>query len=82
VAFVRILLDRGARMDVRDELLQSTPLGWACRWGRLEVAKLLLERGADPVEPDAELWTTPLVWAEKAGHKAIIALLQEYEPRK
>jgi ankyrin repeat protein len=82
VAFVRILLDRGARMDVRDELLQSTPLGWACRWGRLEVAKLLLERGADPVEPDAELWTTPHVWAEKAGHKAIVAVLQEYAPRK
>lgn len=25
--------DPAARIDVRDELLQSTPLGWACRWG-------------------------------------------------
>src|SRR5438067_3280088 len=82
VAFVRILLDRGARMDVRDELLQSTPLGWACRWGRLEVAKLLLERGADPVERDAELWTTPHAWAEKGGHKGIRPLLREYERRR
>ena len=82
VAFVRILLDHGARMDLRDELLQSTPLGWACRWGRLEVAKLLLERGADPVEPEAELWATPHGWAEKAGHKAIVAVLQEYARRK
>jgi ankyrin repeat protein len=69
-------------MDARDELLQSTPLGWACRWGRLEVAKLLLERGADPVEPDAELWATPHAWAEKAGHSAIIVFLQEYSTRK
>jgi ankyrin repeat protein len=80
VAFVRMLLDRGARMDVRDELLQSTPLGWACRWGRLEVAELMLERGADPVEPDAELWATPHSWAEKAGHKPIVAALREYAP--
>ncbi|HEV8038576.1 MAG TPA: ankyrin repeat domain-containing protein [Bryobacteraceae bacterium] len=82
VAFVRILLDRGARMDVRDELLKSTPLGWACRWGRLEVARLMLERGADPIEPDAELWSTPLAWADKTGHKEIVAVLQEYPPRK
>jgi ankyrin repeat protein len=82
VAFVRILLDRGATMDVRDELLQSTPLGWACRWGRLEVAKLMLERGADPVEPDAKAWATPLAWAWKAGHQAIVAALREYSPGK
>jgi hypothetical protein len=41
VAFVSMLLDHGARLDVRDELLESTPLAWACRWGRTEVVKLL-----------------------------------------
>ena len=82
VAFVRTLLDRGARMEVRDELLKSTPLGWACRWGRVEVARLMLERGADPVEPDAELWATPRAWAEKTGHKEIVAVLQEYATPK
>ena len=82
VAFVRLLLDRGARMDVRDELLRSTPLGWACRWGRLEVAKLMLDRGADPVEPDAESWATPQAWAEKAGHQAIVVALQEHASRE
>lgn len=81
VAFVRILLDRGASMGVRDELLKSTPLGWACRWGRLEVVTLMLERGADPVEPEAELWARPRAWAEKAGHQEIAAVLQEFGAR-
>jgi hypothetical protein len=52
-----ILLDAGARTDARDEFLKSTPLGWACRWGRVELVKLLLDRGADPIEPEAEAWT-------------------------
>jgi hypothetical protein len=32
--FAAMILDQGARFDLRDDLLQSTPLGWACRWGR------------------------------------------------
>ena len=31
VAFAPAILDRGARLDIRDNLLKSTPLGWACR---------------------------------------------------
>ena len=53
VAFATLLLDAGARLDVRDQLLDSTPLGWACRWGRVELVELLLAHGADPVESDA-----------------------------
>src|SRR5258705_60441 len=34
--FATALLNAGARTDLRDDLLKSTPLGWACRWGRLE----------------------------------------------
>jgi ankyrin repeat protein len=75
VAFVETLLNHGARMDVRDDLLRSTPLGWACRWGRLEVATLLLERGADPLEADAEPWAAPRAWAEKMGQGAILGAL-------
>lgn len=82
VAFVRVLLDRGASMEVRDELLKSTPLGWACRWGRVEVARLMLERGANPTEPDADSWATPRAWAEKTGDEDVIAVLQEYTSRK
>jgi ankyrin repeat protein len=76
VAFAIALLDAGARLDVRDNLLKSTPFGWACRWGRVELVKLLLERGADPVEPDAEPWATPRAWAEKMNHPAVLALLR------
>jgi ankyrin repeat protein len=76
VAFATAALDAGARMDLRDDLLKSTPLGWACRWGREDQVRLFLERGADPTEKDAEPWATPLAWAEKKGHTPIAALLR------
>ena len=77
VAFASLLLDSGARMDLRDDLLKSTPLGWACRWGRVEIVRLLLARGADPIERHAEQWATPRAWAEKRGHRDVLALLPE-----
>jgi ankyrin repeat protein len=70
-----ILLDAGASLDVRDDLLKSTPLGWACRWGRVEMVKLFLVRGADPVEADAEPWATPRAWAERMERSEIVELL-------
>lgn len=76
VAFATALLDAGARLDIRDHVLKSTPLGWASRWGRVELVRLLLERGADPAETDAEPWATPLAWARKKGHAAIEADLR------
>jgi ankyrin repeat protein len=78
VAFATAVLDRGARMDLRDDLLKSTPLGWACRWGREELVRLFLERGADPLEKDAEPWATPLAWAEKKGHHTITRMLRQH----
>jgi ankyrin repeat protein len=71
-----MLLDAGASLTKRDSLLKSTPLGWACRWGRIELVRLYLERGADPVEADAEPWATPLSWATKRGHHEIVQLLR------
>ena len=75
VQFATLLLDAGVRLDVRDDLFKSTPLGWACRWGRADLVKLLLERGADPIESDAEPWATPKAWAKKMDQTAIQALL-------
>jgi ankyrin repeat protein len=77
VAFATALLDAGARLDIRDNILKSTPLGWACRWGRIELVKLFLDRRADPVEAHAEPWATPLAWAKKMQHVEVAALLQE-----
>ena len=73
--YAEMLLDAGARTDIRDELLQSTALGWACRWGRIHFVKLLLEWGVDPVEPDAQPWATPRAWAQKMKHDEVLALL-------
>ena len=76
VPYAEMLMDSGARIDIRDELLRSTPLGWACRWGRVHFVKLLLARGADPAEPDAEPWATPRAWAEKRGNHAVLQVLR------
>jgi ankyrin repeat protein len=80
VPYARMLLDAGARVDIRDDLLGSTALGWACRWGRVHFVKLLLERGADPVEADAEPWATPSAWAQKMRHDKVLEVLREHWP--
>jgi ankyrin repeat protein len=71
-----MVLEAGASLSKRDPLLKSTPLGWACRWGRIELVKLYMVRGADTVEADAEPWATPVAWATKGGHREIIELLR------
>ena len=73
--FAGMLLDHGARLDVRDDILKSTPLGWACRWGRKKMVELLIARGAPIEEPDAEPWAAPRAWAEKMGHQAVQGVL-------
>ena len=78
VALATMLLDVGARTDIRDELLKSTPLGWACRWGRVALVELLLARGADPIEAGAEPWATPLAWAERRHHAGIASILRQH----
>jgi ankyrin repeat protein len=72
-----MLIDHGARLDIRDDLLKSTPLGWACRWGRPEMVKLLIQRGAPVREKGAEAWATPEAWAQKMGHLEIQAILKD-----
>jgi ankyrin repeat protein len=76
--FAAMLVDFGARLDVRDDLLKSTPLGWACRWGRKELVELLISRGASVDEPDSEAWARPKAWAEKMKHEDVVAVLREH----
>ncbi|QOY90699.1 ankyrin repeat domain-containing protein [Paludibaculum fermentans] len=73
--FAQALLEAGAQTGIRDEILRSTPLGWACRWGRFQVARILLEHGADPMESGGEPWARPRAWAEKMGHASLVQLL-------
>lgn len=74
-----MLLKAGASLNHRDPMLESTPLGWAARWGRLDLARLYLEHGADPHEPDTEPWARPLAWAMKRGHAEVVELLGDVE---
>lgn len=78
IAYATVLLDAGARLDVRDELLESTPLGWACRWGRIELVRLFIARGADPVEADARPWASPAAWARKKQRDDALAELRKH----
>jgi ankyrin repeat protein len=43
---VHLLVERGARLDIRDTIHQSTPLGWANHGGRTEIADYLRSRNA------------------------------------
>ncbi len=78
--FAAMLIDHGAKLDRRDDLLKSTPLGWACRWGRTKLAELLISRGAAVDEPDAEPWAAPKAWAGKTKHSEIMKVLQSPGP--
>jgi ankyrin repeat protein len=43
---VSLLIERGARLDVRDTVYQATPLGWAIYGERTRIADFLHARGA------------------------------------
>ena len=43
---VTLLVERGARLDIRDSVYQGTPLGWAIYGERTHIADYLRERGA------------------------------------
>ena len=71
---VQTLLQLGADPNLVDVHDSTTPLGYAAKKGRLEVARLLLESGADkdlPVERD---WATPKTLAEFNSHSELATL--------
>lgn len=43
---VELLIDRGARLDIKDSIYQGTPLGWAEHCNRPEIASYLESLGA------------------------------------
>ncbi len=74
VRFAKLLLKHGARLDVLDLHLLSTPLGWAARWGKEKLVQLYLDHGADPNLCGAP-WAAPIEWARKKGHDGVVELL-------
>jgi len=74
--FASILLKYDVELNIIDDLLQSTPLGWAIRWERYELAKLYLENGADPQLAGAD-WALPSSWAKKKKNKKLMSLISQ-----
>lgn len=78
LAKARLLIEHGADVNRIDDEYRSTPLGYAARWGRVEIVKLLLDCGAD-AEKSGAPWSTPLAWARKKDHAEVENLLQSPE---
>ena len=49
-AVVRLLVDRGARLDIKDKIYQGTPLGWAIYAGQTGIETYLRAHGAKTTE--------------------------------
>src|SRR5262249_40146709 len=71
-----MLLDAAASMTIRDLLLKLTPLGWACRRGRVATVRRDLPRRVGAVDARGEPWGMPVACAEKPGHPEMIELLR------
>ncbi|MBU0514901.1 MAG: ankyrin repeat domain-containing protein [Proteobacteria bacterium] len=71
---VKLLLGKGARVNVRDEL-GLTPLHLAAWRGRTELAAMLLQRGAAVNARSKSGRLTPLHCAASAGHAKLVVLL-------
>ncbi len=81
VDFARALLDAGAEIDPLEDQLQSTPLGWAVRYGNIALVRYLLQRGADLNKSGSD-WARPLAWAERKGHDEIAEVLRTHGAKK
>ncbi len=49
-AVVRLLVERGARLDIKDTIFQGTPLGWAIYAGQTDIEKHLRAHGEKTAE--------------------------------
>ena len=72
----RLLIEYGVDLNRVDDEYRSTPLGYAARWGHVEMVRLLLANGADPRKSGAG-WSTPLSWARSKNHSEAEKILHE-----
>jgi len=73
-AVVEVLLDAGASVDAKDDVLGGTPLHFAAEHGHHAVVERLLAAGATVDLVDTE-GRTPLHWAAEKGHDATLERL-------
>jgi ankyrin repeat protein len=76
-ALVKLLLDKGAKLESIDKEFGRTPMLWAAIEGQEGVVKLLLEKGAALESKDNNHGRTPLSYVAEEGHKAVVKLLLE-----
>jgi len=75
-AVVRLLLEKAADPDSKDDTYGRTPLSWAAENGHEAVVKLLLEEGAALDSKDGWYGQTPLSRATEDGHEAVVKLVK------
>ncbi|KAF9885862.1 hypothetical protein FE257_012334 [Aspergillus nanangensis] len=72
---VRMLLDQGVDVELKDHDCDRTLLSWAAGNGHIAVVNILLEAGADLQSKDRKYRQTPLSWAIENGHTLVKRLL-------
>jgi ankyrin repeat protein len=72
-----MLLERGARINTRDNVNGRTPLHWAVWWGNIQAVQLLLEHGAD-VNASDKSGKTPSQLISASSEQEIVELLSKY----
>ncbi|NIJ54760.1 ankyrin repeat domain-containing protein [Dyadobacter arcticus] len=75
IVSAKLFLEKGGEIDVIDNEICSTPLGWAAKSGRMEMIEFLLEKGANPNLPADKPWALPISWAKRRGYNEIVARL-------
>jgi ankyrin repeat protein len=72
---VKLLLNKGADVNVKEPTNGRTALMMASEKGYAEIVKYLLVKGADANIRDTKNGATALMWASQRGHTEIVRLL-------
>nr|WP_144925575.1 ankyrin repeat domain-containing protein [Paenibacillus bovis] len=76
VGLAKLLIDYGADINVIDDENCTTPLGWAAKYGHLEMVTFLLKQGAKKIIKGMPEWAEPIAWAKRKGHNHLGEILR------